>query len=216
MYFTERHVYIIHQSQPSDTRHEYVLYCICLAALMQGFEQFGRSQRRARSRSLSDTETSPPKSRKSHKRRSKLRKKRSKSSSPTVVVPPRQWSVQALADHAYQVAKGQSAQSTAYYKLCLGRSGGINKYYKSVCKMLVFKRVKISLDAYQTAMKLGDLCESNGCGLTTLSQLGAKNAGFGSTANWNLSCDEAKGLLTSALFEHLSATIGKAQNENET
>eukprot|EP01083_Nonionella_stella_P170387 579761_1 len=184
--------------------------------LMQGFEQFGRSQRRARSRSLSDTETSPPKSRKSHKRRSKLRKKRSKSSSPTVVVPPRQWSVQALADHAYQVAKGQSAQSTAYYKLCLGRSGGINKYYKSVCKMLVFKRVKISLDAYQTAMKLGDLCESNGCGLTTLSQLGAKNAGFGSTANWNLSCDEAKGLLTSALFEHLSATIGKAQNENET
>eukprot|EP01083_Nonionella_stella_P271316 919328_1 len=99
--------------------------------LKEGFEIFGRKYReesRARSRSLSDHDSeTPPKRKTSRRRRARSCGQKEKPS-----IPPRQWPVRLLAEHAYKVSKGQSEQSTAYYKMCGARSGGLNKYYKSV------------------------------------------------------------------------------------
>eukprot|EP01083_Nonionella_stella_P271317 919333_1 len=171
--------------------------------LKEGFEVFGRKYRdesRCRSRSLSDSGT-PPKRNKSRKRRSKS----CTGQNTTPSIPSRQWPVRLLAEHAYKVSKGQREQSTAYYKMCAARSGGINKYYKSVLVCLVFKRIKISLDAYQMETQLGALCDANGLPLTVLSQTGAKNAGYGSTAGWSMNALMAKALLSDALMSHLVA-----------
>eukprot|EP01083_Nonionella_stella_P160971 526707_1 len=158
--------------------------------LKEGFEIFGRKYReesRARSRSLSDHDSeTPPKRKTSRRRRARSCGQKEKPS-----IPPRQWPVRLLAEHAYKVSKGQREQSTAYYKMCAARSGGINKYYKSVLVCLVFKRIKISLDAYQMETQLGALCDANGLPLTVLSQTGAKNAGYGSTAGWHLNSADA-------------------------